>query len=178
HYCKSTEHGVTRRGFLGGLASTMFWGLALSTDNVLMGEAQAAEVKRQAKRVIILYLGGGASQMETWDPKPGRPTGGPFGAIETSVPGLAISELLPKLATRMQRLAVVRSVNNSALGPDHSGTGVHLGRRPERSVAFPTLAEMATMELARADTKVPPHVELQAIDTFRFETQFGPSLFG
>ena len=47
--------------------------------------AFADELRKKDKRVIMLWLAGGASQFETWDPKPGRPTGGPFGEIGTSV---------------------------------------------------------------------------------------------
>ncbi len=177
--CRSADHTLHRRQFLG----TMGTGTAAMLTNLnpltgLCSEAKLESLKQQGKSVIIIYLGGGASQLETWDPKPGRPTGGPYGAIETSVPGLQISELLPQLATRMHHLAVVRSVNNASVAPDHHGTGAHLGRRPERAVQFPTFAEMATKELARADVKVPPHVELQVADTFRYETQFGPSMYG
>ena len=51
--------------------------------------ALADELKKQQKRVILLWLAGGASQLETWDPKPGAATGGPFRAIQTDVPGVA-----------------------------------------------------------------------------------------
>ncbi len=71
--------------------------------NVLKEPALAAELKKRQKRVILLWLAGGASQLETWDPKPGRPTGGPFRAIPTCVPGVHISELMPKMAQRMDK---------------------------------------------------------------------------
>ena len=177
-YCFSAEHGVSRRQFLGGLAGSMFWGAALASDNVVMSEAQAAEVKRQGKRVIILYLGGGASQLETWDPKPGRPTGGPFGAIPTSAAGVQISELLPKLAKQMHHMAIVRSVNNAGMGADHDGTGMSIGRRKDPFVNFPTFAEIAAKELGRQDTKIPDHVELQMTDVFRYESKVPPSFLG
>jgi len=177
-YCESPEHAVSRRRFLGGLASAMFWGPALASDNVLMSEAQAAEVKKSGKRVIILYLGGGASQMETWDPKPGRATGGPFGAIETSVPGVQISELLPRLAKQMHHLAIVRSVNNSAMGADHDGTGMSIGRRKDPFVNYPSFAEIAAKELGRQDAKIPDHVELQMTDVFRYESKVPASFLG
>ncbi|HTE18943.1 MAG TPA: DUF1501 domain-containing protein, partial [Armatimonadota bacterium] len=177
-YCYGDDHGVTRRQFLGGLASTMFWGVSLASDNVLMTEAQAAEVKRQGKRVIILYLGGGASQMETWDPKPGVATGGPFGAIDTSAPGVRISELLPRLAKQMHHMAIVRSVNNAAMGPDHDGTGMALGRRKDPFVNYPSFAEIAAKELGRMDAKIPDHVELQMSDVFRYESKNPPSFLG
>lgn len=177
-YCHSPEHACSRRRFLGGLAGGLFWGAALASDNILMTEAQAAEVKRSGKRVIILYLGGGASQMETWDPKPGRPNGGPFGAIETSAPGVRISELLPKLAWQMHHMAIVRSVNNAAMGADHDGTGMSLGRKKDPFVNYPSFAEIATKELARQDAKIPDHVELQMTDVFRYESKNPTSFLG
>ena len=64
--------------------------------NLLTTPAVAAELKKQQKRCILLWLAGGASQLETWDPKPGAATGGPFRAIPTSVPGIHISELMPQ----------------------------------------------------------------------------------
>src|SRR5262245_32868122 len=97
-FCGSPAHGLNRRQFLGGVGAGLFAGYAIPSDNVVMGAPQAAEAKKQGKAVIIIYLGGGASQLETWDPKPGTATGGPFRAIPTSVPGVHISELLPKIA--------------------------------------------------------------------------------
>jgi hypothetical protein len=169
---------VSRRGFLGGLLSSTFCGVTLAADNVLMSEAQAAEIKRQGKRVIILYLGGGASQLETWDPKPGRPTGGPYTAIPTSAPGVRIGELLPKLALQMRHMAIVRSIDNSAMGADHDGTGMSIGRRKDPFVQYPTFAEIATQELGRRDTRIPDHVELQMVDVFRYESKNPPSFLG
>lgn len=163
---------------LGTLACGMFWGLPLAADNLAITEADAAEIRRRGRQVLVLYLGGGASQLETWDPKPGRPTGGPFDAIETSAPGVRISELLPRLARQMHRMAIVRSVNNAAMGPDHDGSGMLLGRRPDPFVRYPTFLEIAARELARADAGVPDHVELQMTDVFRFESKRPASFLG
>src|SRR5436190_9001739 len=110
-FCHSPQHGITRRQFLGTAGVSLLSAPSLPTDNVLLGAEQASAVKERARAVIILYLGGGASQLETWDPKPGTATGGPFRAISTSVPGLQISELLPKIAKVMHHQAVVRSVD-------------------------------------------------------------------
>src|SRR5947209_12797725 len=64
----------------------------------------------RTRSVIMLYLHGGHAQQETWDPKPDGPSPerGEFGAIATSVPGVRISELLPRSAQIMHRLAVIR----------------------------------------------------------------------
>src|SRR6266487_3079980 len=106
-FCGSPEHGFTRRQFLGAVGASLLSAPALPTDNVLMGAEQAGAVKQRGRAVIILYLGGGASQLETWDPKPGTATGGPFRAIPTSVPGIHVSELLPYTAKVMQHMALV-----------------------------------------------------------------------
>src|SRR5262245_51176891 len=68
----------------------------------------------RARSVIMLYLHGGHAQQETWDPKPDGPTPerGEFGAIATSVPGVHVSELLPRCARVMHRLAVIRSLSH------------------------------------------------------------------
>src|SRR3569623_361474 len=86
NYCGSSVHPVNRRSFLGTAA---FGATAFASNMTLLDSlkapALAQEVRKQQKHVILLWLAGGASQLETWDPKPGRPTGGPFGAIDTNV---------------------------------------------------------------------------------------------
>ncbi|WP_250847136.1 DUF1501 domain-containing protein [Aquisphaera insulae] len=79
-----------------------------------------------SRSVILLLLVGGPSQLETWDPKPDAPAEvrGPFGSIPTKIPGIRISEFLPKLAARMDRLALIRSMHHDA-APIHE-TGLQL----------------------------------------------------
>ena len=96
-------------------------------DELLAARGEPAFRSRQ----VWEWLAGGASQLETWDPKPGTNTGGPCQAIATSVPGIHISELLPYSAKQMHRLALVRSINNMI---DDHGKGayfMHTGRRQE-----------------------------------------------
>src|SRR5205814_5589116 len=68
----------------------------------------------QTKSVIVLYLHGGHAQQETWDPKPDGPSParGEFGAIATSLPGVRISELLPRSAQMLHKLAIIRSLSH------------------------------------------------------------------
>ena len=159
-FCGSPEHAVSRRSFLG---TAVAGSAALTTADmtlldVLRQPALAAELKRNDKRVILLWLAGGASQLETWDPKPGRPTGGPFRAIPTAVPGVHISELMPNVAQRMEQTAVIRSLS-TGIG-DHGGgsTLMHLGRRDEAALKLPDLGSMLSRELGRADSQVPDNV--------------------
>src|SRR5438552_10039871 len=118
-FCGSPEHAIDRRGFLTSAVGTA---AAMTALNVLQEPALAKELKRQQKRVILLWLAGGASQLETFDPKPGAVTGGPFRAIKTSVPGVQISELMPQLAKPLHRTSIIRSL--------HTRNGEH-GRPPK-----------------------------------------------
>jgi hypothetical protein len=161
-FCGSPDHPVSRRGFLGRAAAVGAGAFAadMTVLNILKDPALAQELKQQDKRVILLWLAGGASQLETWDPKPGRPTGGPFRAIKTNVPGVEIGELLPKLAQRMHTTALIRSLNTK--NADHGGAAelMHMGRPKEGGVDFPDLGAICARELARADSQVPDYVSM------------------
>lgn len=160
-FCGSNDHRVSRRGFLGTAATASALGAAdMTTLDLLQSPTLAAEVKQQQKHVILLWLAGGPSQLETWDPKPGRPTGGPFRAIRTNVPGVQISELMPKLAQRMQHTAVIRSLNTR--NADHGGGAAMMetGRAVEQGLPYPDLGAMIANELGRADSQVPDYVSM------------------
>ena len=85
--------------------------------------AAAARLESDQKRVVLFNMHGGLSQLESWDPKPGTDTGGPFRAISTSVPGIQISELLPNVARQMHHLCLGGGVNTSE---DDHGKGAYL----------------------------------------------------
>jgi hypothetical protein len=160
NFCGSPDHPLSRRGFLGAAAAVGAFAADMTVLNLLKNPALAGELRKQQKRVILLWLAGGASQFETWDPKPGRPTGGPFRAIKTNVPGMEISELLPKMAQQMHTTAIIRSLNTR--NADHGGAAelMHMGRRKEAGVEFPDLGAICARELARADSQVPDYVSM------------------
>ena len=104
--------GITRRRLIevGGA------GLAgLSLPGALRAEAQEGSIGRAASACIFLWLDGGPSQFETFDPKPEAPLGqrGPYGAIDTSLPGVQFSSLVPMLAERARDLTILRSISHS-----------------------------------------------------------------
>lgn len=166
NFCGSPDHVVSRRGVLGALAAG---GAAFAADmtplQALASPVLAAELKKQQKRVILLWLAGGASQLETWDPKPGAATGGPFRSIPTAVPGVRISELMPKMATRLKHTCIIRSLNTR--NGDHGGGTqlMMLGRRDEPNLKYPDLGAVLARELGRADSQVPDYV------SFYFQTE-------
>ena len=91
--CQSEEHTLARRDFLGGmLAGT--GGLLAGGMGALAAPASTQKLMKDQKRVLVVYMSGGLSQLESWDPKPKTDTGGPFRAIPTAVPGVHISRTL------------------------------------------------------------------------------------
>ena len=158
-FCGSPDHALSRRGFLGTVAAaTAAFAADMTVLDVLKDPVLAKELKRNDRRVILLWLAGGSSQLETWDPKPGTPTGGPFRSIPTAVPGIEISELMPKMAQRMEQTCIIRSLNTK--NGDHSG-GARLmmhGRRDDASVRYPDLGAVLARELGQANSKVPDYV--------------------
>lgn len=120
--------GLTRRAFVQTAASLpLAWGLS--------GNAAAgAEGLAKAKSVLVVWLWGGPSQVDTFDPKPKAPSEyrGPFAAISTRTPGVQFSEPFPRLADRSQHFSVIRSTvfsGNHGLGP-LTGSGVVTAGQP------------------------------------------------
>jgi hypothetical protein len=158
-FCGSPAHALDRRRFLGTIGASA---AALAADmtvlDILKEPVLAGELKKQQKHVILLWLAGGASQLETFDPKPGAPTGGPFRSIPTAVPGVAISELMPKMAQRMKHTCIIRSLNTK--NGDHGG-GARLmmrGRPDDPSLHYPDMGAVIARELGRLQSAVPDYV--------------------
>lgn len=162
--CGSTDHLMARRQFLGSMsaAAAGAGGVLLSGVSALTQPSAAAELSKQQKRVIVFNMHGGLSQLESWDPKPGTATGGPFRAIPTSVPGTHISELLPETAKQMHRLAIVRSIDTSE---DDHGKGAYLmltGRRQTPASDFPRIGAVTAKALAPESSGLPGHIQITA----------------
>src|SRR5262245_49161322 len=98
-WCGWPEHTMHRRSFLGGALA----GLTGALSGGISAAVAPGERARRSRvqRVIFVWLAGGSSQFETWDPKPGRDTGGPVRSIPTAVPGYHVCELMPRLASLM-----------------------------------------------------------------------------
>lgn len=156
--CQSPVHEISRRsllrGMLGGAVGTM--GLPYLVRPGVAGELAAAH-----KRVLIFFLSGGVSQLETWDPKPNTDTGGPFRAIPTSVPGIHISELLPYTAQQMHRLALVRGVNTAENDHGKGKVFMETGRRQTPQAQYPVLGSTISKLLSPVESALPGYVHIQ-----------------
>jgi uncharacterized protein (DUF1501 family) len=157
--CPRDEHTLHRRLFLEGTAgagalSVMSWSGLFSLP------AFAEEAKRKQKHCILLWLCGAPSQFETWDPKPESCYGGPFGSVETRLPGVRFSALMPQCATIADKLAVVRSMKTK---PNEHFQGIDLlnrGAPPRPPFVRPTLGSVLAQQLGRLDSPIPGFVLL------------------
>src|SRR3954466_12546190 len=157
--CSRSEH-LSRRALMKGALATAGGGVVMNWGGLTRTPAFAAEAVKRQKHCILLWMNGGASQFETFDMKPGRPTGGPFRPINTNVPGLQICELMPKLAGQMDKVAVVRSMRTSEV--DHPG-GIylmHTGYRPSANVRFPEFGAVIAKYQGRDGADLPNFVKI------------------
>ena len=115
-----TCQGVNRRAFVQIGASTV---LGLSLTDLLRLRSLGTPAEGHARAVILLWLWGGPSQLDTWDPKPAAPLDwrGTFAAIPTRVPGTRIAELFPQIADLADQLSILRSLHTQS--NDHGVAG-------------------------------------------------------
>lgn len=122
--------------------------------------ALAEETKQRGKKCILLWLCGAPSQFETWDPKPGTATGGPFGAISTNLPGIQISQLMPQCATIMDRLAVVRNMKTEPSEHFQAIDRLTRGEKPRPPFTRPILGSVLAQQLGHLDSPIPQFILL------------------
>jgi hypothetical protein len=143
---------------LAGPSDQLSSGLNLSG---LLGPAAAAEMQRQGRQVLFIWLDGGISQLESWDPKPRTEFGGPFRAIPTSVPGVHFSELVPETAKRMDKLAVIRSMSTKDENHSTGVARVQRGDPKNRGVDYPFLGSALAKLLPPPANNLPPYMHIK-----------------
>src|SRR5262245_205274 len=152
--CKPHEHLLSRRQILGAAAGAA-GAVGLGS---LLEPAMAEEVKKQHKQVLFIWIDGGMSQLESWDPKPNTLFGGPFRAIPTSVTGVHISELMPRTAKQMHHLAVIRSVHTQDNSHSAGVARIQRGDPKNRGVTYPFFGSAVAKLLGAGDSGLPPYV--------------------
>ena len=151
---------VSRRGFLRtlGLGAAGLAGLgAMPVSFTDLMVLQADELRKRQMACILLWMAGGPSQLETFDPKPGTEHGGPTKAIDTSVPGIAIAQGWEQTAKVMKEVALVRSMTNKEGNHQRASYQLHTGYVPTATLKHPHLGCSIAAELG--DTKFDlPHI--------------------
>ena len=155
---------LTRRNMLKASVA----GLAgLTVPDLLRHRALSAEAGRPTDRksVILLWMAGGPSHIDTWDPKPGRPVEnrGPFGVTRTRLPGVVVCEHLPKMATMMDRFTLIRSVDcrHSNHEPNAVMQTANLEAEPRlnpKGHLYPAIASVVAKARGPNHPAMPPYV--------------------
>ena len=118
----------------------------------------AAAGPKPAKACIVLWMSGGPSQTDTWDLKPDHKNGGPSKEMVTGVPGLRISENLPKLAANIKDLGIIRSMTTKEGEHGRATQLLHTGQLPTDAVAYPAIGSLLAKELGDPDADLPSYV--------------------
>jgi len=162
--CGSPDHTLHRRLFLEGLVkgglSAAGTASVASWSGLFSIPAFAESAKKRQKHCILIWLCGGPSQFETWDPKDDRMTRGPFGSIPTNLPGVRVSELMPKCATMLDKLAVIRSMKTSQSEHFQGIDLLNRGDEPRRPFIRPTLGSVLGQQLGQLDSPIPNFILL------------------
>ncbi len=117
---------------------------------------------------------GGPSQLDTWDPKPAHANGGPFKAIQTSAPGVMISEHLPGLAKQMNHAAVIRSMSTKEGDHNRATSLMQTGYLPQGPIRYPCFGSLFSKELVDSHSEMPGFVSIAPATFFRT----GPGFLG
>lgn len=154
--CGRRTH-LTRRSLL-KLSAAGAW---FSWTHVAEALARAGQQqdRQRPRSVIVLWMQGGPSQLDSFDPHPKSKIGGGIKAIETSAPGVSIAEALPQLAERMHQVALVRSVTSKEGDHERATYNAKTGYRPDPTLVHPALGAVVCHQLSDA-VEIPRHVSI------------------
>ncbi len=144
-----------RRTLLRGIGGGLFFS---PLSGWLTQAAESGDTSRP-KSVILLWLEGGASQLETFDPHPGTKIGGQVKGISTSAKGIEISDLMPRTAEQMHHMALIRSVTSKEGDHERAVYNVKTGYRPDPTLIHPTVGAILCHE-SDSGADIPRHVSI------------------
>ena len=163
---------ISRRSFMqaasmGGLSyfSSSIW------SSLFADQSETA----RAKSCILIFLEGGPSQIDTFDPKPGAATAGSFEAIDTKLSGVKFAQHVPRLAELADKLAIVRSLTSAEGDHDRAQSLMHTGYRPNPRLKYPALGSTVAWRKPDPEIDAPAFVSIgRKFDTSILGPQFGP----
>ncbi len=121
--------------------------------------ARQADAEPGPKSVILLWMQGGPSQLDTFDPHPGTMIGGDVTAIPTRLPGVQIASTMPRVADLMDRIALVRSVTSKEGDHERATYNIKTGFRPDPTLVHPSLGAIVCHQLSD-NVEIPRHVSI------------------
>ncbi len=170
-----TQPSLSRRDWL-KLAAAGVVGYSVSGWLGQLAEAASNDPRRR-RSCILLWMNGGPSQLDTFDPKPGHANGGPFHAASTAVPGVRISEHLPRLARSMADLAIIRSMSTREADHGRATYQMRTGYLPSGPVLHPTLGSLFSKEIGDPDAELPNFVSIAPYPFFS-PAAYSPGFLG
>ena len=188
HWCNDPAHvrpGRSRREFLyvgliGGLGLTLGNYLGLGTSSVARGEIKTyASKEGAAKSIIHIFLPGGMSAQESFDPKPFAPIEyrGPLGTIKSKIDGELFSESLPKIASVADRFTIVRSMTHGEAAHERGTHNMFTGYRPSPALQYPSMGSVVSHEFGPRNN-LPPYVCVPGVSNPYAGSGYLSSAFG
>ncbi len=160
---------LDRRGFLRRITTATAGVAGLRWSDYL--SARAGEMKKQGRACILLWMAGGPSQFETFDPKPGTETQGPTKAIATNVPGIRIAEHWTRTANVMKEFALIRSMTGREGNHGRATYLLHTSYPPSGGIVHPGFGSLVAQQLGEPDFDLPHFVTISG-------QSIGPSFLG
>lgn len=156
--CQSRDH-LTRRTLLRGAgAAGLSWLTPLS--DLLAVDAGKAPSGKPAKSLILLWLGGAASQLDTFDPHPTTKIGGGVKSIPTAIKGVEFASGLEQTASVMGDVSLIRSMVSKEGDHERAFYNIKTGYRPDPTLIHPSIGAIVCHELPEAKIEIPTHVSI------------------
>ena len=151
-----TTHQINRRSWL-QTSATALTSVAAWKSPII---ANAAAMRTNARACILLWMGGGPSQFETFSPKPDHANGGETTVTSTAVSGIQISSQLPATAAAMKDLCLIRSVHGPEGSHPRASYVSHTGYLPTASVKHPTIGAHVVQHIGDQESELPSFVHI------------------
>ena len=155
---------LRRREFLAQSAAMAASASAVAQLAASEGTAEKKAVLGQAEHCVVVWLGGGSGQIDTWDPKRrGDPVakkpGSYYDAIDTAIPGTQVCEHFRRCAPLMDRFNLVRTVHHDVIDEHAAATNrMHTGHPTSETLTYPSVGSVIAQQRGAAGDKVPPYV--------------------
>lgn len=157
-HVQTHRHGFSRRSFLRNCSMGAIAAGTLGFHDLM--SVSAEELRKQGRSMILLWMAGGPSHLETFDPKPKSSGAGDLKAIKTAVSGIEVSENWKNTAKVMQDMALIRSMTNKEGNHQRASYQMHTGYIPSGSVKHPSLGSNIAREIGDRELDIPSIVSV------------------
>lgn len=159
-FLRETATGLVASAVIGSVR-----GLQAAPEGKPTAAAEPAKSppKGKAESCIFVWLGGGAGQIDTWDPKrkgdpKGKKPGSYYNPIDTAITGVQVCEHLPKCAAMLDRFTIVRSIHHEVINEHAAAVNrVHTGRPTSGTIVYPSIGSVVAHERGAAADKIPAY---------------------